>query len=221
MDMMRANRMAACVASALLCVLLTAQAAYAEDATVAIVEDTSGKIIGVEPLDLLRAGKVIALKSDEGLIISYLNSCQRENIRGGKVIIGQAQSEVAGGTVARTKLTCDPVALALSPEQANQSATLVFREPPQEKGIDFLLVTRQPIVIAPEVGEVILEQLEKKQSTRTFKVTKGVADLTVDYGPLDQGGLYRLTAGGKVVTFRVGKEATDAPLPLLKRVIRV
>ncbi|MDY0873442.1 hypothetical protein [Dongia rigui] len=205
----------------LLALLASGGVAVAQDRTVAIVEDTSGHVVGVEPLDLLRAGREIVLNADSGLIVSYLNSCQRENIRGGKVVIGEVQSDVKGGEVSRRRVPCDAAALNLTPEQANQSATLVFRDPLKEKGIDFLLKTRQPIVIAPDVTEVTLEQLETTHSSRTIKVTKGVADLTADRGLLDQGGLYRLTAGAKIITFRVGKEATDNPMPILQRAIRI
>lgn len=223
---MRAVRMTVSVAGALLWVLTAGQTAHAEDAAVAIVEDTSGKVAGVEPLDLLRAGKTITLKSDEGLIISYLNSCQRENIRGGKVIIGQAQSEVAGGSVARTKLSCDPIALALSPEQANQSAALAFRDDKTISGdpvaaeAKFRMDTRQPIVIAPDLTEVTIEDWRDKKVKWSVKVVNGIADLTADHEMLAQGGVYRLVGKGRTLIFRIGKEATDAPLPLLKRVIR-
>lgn len=195
--------------------------AIAQDKTVAIVEDTSGNIAGVEPLDLLQQGHEIELSSDSGVIISYLNSCQRENIRGGKVVIGEGQSDVQGGKVSRRSVPCDPASLNLTPEQANQAATLVFREPPLEKDINFLLLTQQPIVIASGVNEVTLEQLGEKHATRMVKVVNGVADLTVEHGLLDKGGLYQLTAGDRVVKFRVGKEATDNPIPVLQRVIRL
>ena len=208
-------------ALALMVLLSGGGTAIAQDKTVAIVEDTSGNVAGVEPLDLLRSGREIVLTAESGLIVSYLNSCQRENIRGGKIVIGEVQSEVKGGEVSRRRVPCDAAALRLTPEQANQSATLVFRKPPQEKGIDFLLNTRQPIVIAPGTAEVTLKQLEKTKSTRTVKVVKGVADLTAENGLLDQGGLYQLTAGDKVIKFRVGKEATDNPMPILQRAIRL
>jgi len=195
--------------------------ATAQDKTVAIVEDTSGNVVGVEPLDLLRTGREIVLTAESGLIVSYLNSCQRENIRGGRIVIGEVQSEVKGGEVSRRRVPCDAAALNLTPEQANQSATLIFRDPPKEKGINFLLNTRQPIVIAPGSAEVTLEQLEKTHAVRTVKVVKGIADLTAEQGLLDQGGLYQLTAGGKVIKFRVGKEATDNPMPILQRAIRI
>ena len=211
---------------AALILAVSSQMALADDGAVAIVEDTSGNVAGVEPLDLLREGKTIALAPDAGLIISYLNSCQRENIRGGKVTIGKAQSDIVGGIVARVRLACDPVALDLSPEQANQSATLVFRADETISGdpvaaqAKFVTATRQPLVIAPDLNEVTLEDLRHVGTKWSVKVVKGIADLTADREPLDQGGVYRVLGGGKALTFRVGKEATAAPLPLLKRVIR-
>jgi hypothetical protein len=201
--------------------LFGAAIAHAEDNSVAIVEDTSGAIVGVEPLDLLSAGREIELAADAGLILSYLNSCQRESIRGGKITIGHGQSEVKGGNVTRKRVPCDPAALDLTPEQANQSATLVFRRPPLEEGAEFLLDTRQPLVIAPHLKTVKLEDLRHSGKVRSVKVVRGVADLTAEFGLLDQGGLYRLSGGDKSVVFLVGKEATDAPLPILQRAIRL
>nr|WP_298685364.1 hypothetical protein [uncultured Dongia sp.] len=200
--------------------------ARADEPAVAIVEDTSGTVAGVEPLDLLRKGQQIALSAGAGLIISYLDSCQRENIRGGKVVIGRTQSDVAGGAVTRSKVSCDPVALALTPEQANQSATLVFREPDKIVGdsvaaeAKFALQTRRPIVIVPDLTEITVEDWRDKKTKWSVKVMNGIADITADRKMLDQGGVYRLVGGGKTLIFRIGKEATDAPLPLLKRVIR-
>jgi hypothetical protein len=198
-----------------------APVALAEDGAVAIVEDTSGKVAGIEALDLLPAGRRIVLGPDSGLIISYLDSCQRENIRGGKVVVGRTQSTVEGGEISRRRVACDAAALDLTPEQANQAATLVFREPPLEDGVKFRMETRQPLVIAPSLHEVTLEQIEPMPSHRVVKVVKGVADLTAGRNLLDKGALYRLSGGGKIVVFRIGKEATDAPVPVLQRAIRL
>jgi hypothetical protein len=178
-------------------------------------------VTGVEPLDLLRKGQQIALGAGAGVIISYLESCQRENIRGGKVVVGRTQSTVEGGEISRRRVACDAAALDLTPEQANQAATLVFREPPLEDGVKFRLETRQPLVIAPSLHEVTLEQIEPMPSHRVVKVVKGVADLTAGRNLLDKGALYRLSGGGKIVVFRIGKEATDAPVPVLQRAIRL
>ncbi len=196
------------------------QEASAGDAPVAIVEDTSGAVKGVAPFDLLKPGRRIELDGNTSVILSYLNSCQRENIRGGSIVIGKEQSDIDGGEVARRRIPCDAAALDLTPEQANQSAIIVFRPIPPEEGVKFLIDARLPIVIAPELDEIVLEQLEHKKSRRTVKVVNGVAELAATTAPLDKGGLYRLSGGGRSLLFRVGKEATDAPLPLLQRAIR-
>lgn len=213
--------MVVCVAGAVLGTMASTEMAWSQDGAVAIVEDTSGKVAGVEPLDLLRAGQKIALNSDQGLIISYLNSCQRESIRGGNVTIGKAQSDVTGGEIARKRVPCDPAALDLTAEQANQSATLVFRQPPIDAGVKFVTNTQRPLVIAPGLKKIIVEDVrEGRKETWSVKVIDGVADLTAGRGTLDKGGRYRLTGGAKTLVFQVGKEATDAPLFLLNRVIR-
>lgn len=218
---MRQVRITVCVVGTLLGVTAAGRIAHADEAAVAIVEETSGKVAGVEPLDLLRAGKTIALPAESGLIISYLNSCQRENIRGGKVTIGTEQSQVDGGEISRKRVACDPAALDLTPEQANQSATLVFRKPPIDEGVKFVMETQQPLVIAPGLQEITVEDMrEDHQAIWSVKVVDGVADLTDGREVLAKGGRYRLTGAGKSVVFQIGKEATEAPLPLLKRVIR-
>ncbi len=84
----------------------------------------------------------------------------------------------------------------------------------------FFMETRQPIVIAPELSEITVEDWRDKKTKWTVKLVKGVADITTEHGLLAQGGVYRLSGGGKSLVFRIGKEATDAPLPLLKRAIR-
>lgn len=220
MIVMRANQISA-LAIALLCAGAPLRVALAEDSAVAIVEDTSGKVAGVEPLDLLREGKTIDLNADGGLIVSYLNSCQRESIRGGKVTIGKTQSEVEGGEVGRQRVRCDAAALNLTPEQANQSATLVFRKPEIEEGVKFVIETRQPLVIAPDLKEILVEELRDNGQKWTVKVVKGVADITAGRNTLDLAGRYQLSGGGRSLIFRVGKEATDAKLPLLQRAIRL
>jgi hypothetical protein len=194
---------------------------------VAIVEDVTDDVTVVAPLDLLREGDSIALEPDQGVIISYLDSCQRENIRGGTIRVGSAQSEVTDGLVSRQTVPCDPVALALTPEQANQSAALAFRQPDQPVLGDavaaeakFAMATRHPIVIAPDLQEVTIEDRHDPKHQWRVKIVDGIAALTDEASPLEKGGVYRLTGGGRSLTFRIGREATDAPLPILKRIIR-
>lgn len=206
--------------------LATPAAIMAAPATpVAIVESTVGKV-AVTPFDLLREGDTLTFAADQGMIVSYLESCQRENIRGGTVVIGRTQSQVSGGTIAREGVACDPAALALTPEQANQSAALAFRDSesgdtdPVAAQAAFVLSSRYPVVLAPDLAELWIED-QRKPGTRHKLVAKnGVVQLTDGISPLPKGGVYRLEGGGRSLIFRIGREATDAPLPLLKRLIR-
>lgn len=193
---------------------------------VAIVEETTANVTTVEPMDLLREGTALALRDDQGVIISYLDTCQRESIRGGEIVIGRGRSEITGGTVARIAVNCDPAALALTPEQANESATLAFRDPtsagddPIAAQAQFVLSTRAPIVIAPDLTEVALENLRVPGAPRLVQLQDGVGELTGTDALLDKGGVYHLVGGGRSVVFRISRDATDAALPLLKRAIR-
>jgi hypothetical protein len=196
-------------------------------APVAIVEDVTDNVVAVAPLDLLRNGDAVALAPDQGIIISYLDSCQRESIRGGTVAIGRSQSTVTGGIVSRQAVACDATALALTPDQANQSAALAFRLPeppaagdPLAASAAFAMSTRHPVAIVSDLNELLVRDLRQPSESVTRQARKGVIELTDEADPLDKGGVYRLEGGGRSLIFRIGREATDAPLPLLKRIIR-
>jgi len=215
----------------LLVVLVQTALPYAAGAEpnvpVAIIEDATGAPAGVETFRLLREGDGFSLTQDQGVIVSYLLSCRRENIRGGAVVIGRRQSLVRGGTMSYQVVPCDPTALALTPAEANQSAALAFREPedpaagdPVAEEAAFILAARLPVVIAPGLDEIILEDRRNPDHRWRLDGHSGVFMLAEPAAPLEKGGVYRITGGGRSLVFRVSRDATDAPLPLLKRLIR-
>ena len=93
----------------------------------ALVEDVTSASAGVEPFGYVQPGQVIPLGVHDWLVLSYLNSCTRERIQGGTVIVGRDQSEVQSGTVERKSVPCDSGRMQLTAEIANQSAGAVFR----------------------------------------------------------------------------------------------
>jgi hypothetical protein len=93
----------------------------------ALVEDVTGGSAGVEPFGYVQPGQVIRLGASDWLVLSYLNSCTRERIQGGTVIVGRDQSEVQSGTVERNSVPCDSGRMQLTAEIASQSAGAVFR----------------------------------------------------------------------------------------------
>src|SRR5262245_10264646 len=109
-DAMRSIPALAAVGSLAFATLAWAQA------PVAVVEDVSGKVAGVEFMDYVAAGKVIKLGARDTLVLGYLKSCWRETITAGIVTIGSEQSEVQNGKVERTRVKCDGGQMNLSPE---------------------------------------------------------------------------------------------------------
>src|SRR5262249_16064417 len=118
----------------LLALLLVSTSILARSASAqspaAIVEEVRGNASGVQFMDYLTPGKVIRLEADDLLVLSYLKSCWRETIFGGTVTVGIERSEVELGKVERTKTECQAGQMQLTPQQANQSAGMVFRGKP-------------------------------------------------------------------------------------------
>ena len=71
-------------------------------------EDARGSPADAEFMDYASVGKAIRLGPSQSVVLGYLTSCWREIIAGGgTVTVGHGQSEVQGGSVTRTKVTCD------------------------------------------------------------------------------------------------------------------
>ena len=97
-------------------------------APVAVVEEVRGKVIGVEFMDYVAPGKVIKLGSKGSIVLEYMNSCWRETITGGTVVIGVEQSLVHLGEIERVELACDRDGQSTSKRQ-NEFAGSISRGP--------------------------------------------------------------------------------------------
>ena len=106
-----------------------AQVADAQ-APVAIVEEIVSKTAGIEFMDYLRLGQSIRLGESDRLVIGYFNSCWREVIIGGTVLVGKEDSEVTGGTVERRKVRCDTGKRGGTTKETAGSGAMVFRKIP-------------------------------------------------------------------------------------------
>jgi hypothetical protein len=104
-----------------------ALAGAARAAGVALIEEVSKPRPGLEAMDTLASGQMIALGAGERLVVNYLASCLRETIVGGVVSIGTEASTVVGGKVTREKVECDGGKTKLSAGQAASSGVMVFR----------------------------------------------------------------------------------------------
>ena len=95
------------IASGIVLFAASPSLAQIAQAPVAVVEEVSGKIVGVEFMDYVAPGKVIKLGSKGSIVLAYMNSCWRETIKGGTVVIGADQSLVHLSEIERVRVPCD------------------------------------------------------------------------------------------------------------------
>jgi hypothetical protein len=188
---------------------------------VAVVEKV-GENSKLAPFELLLEGQQIQLADAEELSISYFESCAREKIVGGSVIVGRTGSTVNGGVVETQTYKCVISALTLTPsEQA--SAAFVLRGPktgdPIADQAKFVIPSMLPLILAVDAHSVELVDLKDETRHWTVPTKGGIADLAAVAGPLKENGVYRASAGDRSVVFHISNVASDAEFPLLKRLL--
>jgi hypothetical protein len=202
------------------CMAISAPAGAAGQ-PVAVVE-SGGESSKLAPFELLTEGQRIALSGDEELVISYFESCSRESITGGSVIVGRTASTLNGGTVEAHTYKCVISTLNLSPDEQS-SAAFVLRGPPTGDPIadlaKFVSPTELPLILAVGADSVELVDLRDASRHWTVPTKGGIADLAAVSGPLKDRGVYRVTAGERSVVFRIANTASNAEFPLLKRLL--
>ncbi len=218
------NRAAAAVA-----VLLVSTAAAL--AQVALVEDVNSKSAGVEFMDYVPMGKEIRLGARDTLVLSYLKSCWREKITGGIVTVGTEQSDVQNGKVERSKANCDGGKMMLALQQAGQSAGMVVRDlKPRPQTVSEPQVTLyglSPVIEIKGGGTLLIERID--QPGERFNVVAGGPQLVrgafYDFAragkALAPGGIYRVSAGGRQIVFRIDPQAQPGPSPVVGRLLRL
>ena len=215
---------AGCISAAMAAALFFVSAAGSHAAPAAIVEDSAPAVSGLGFMDYLDSGRVITLKPDDWLVLGYLASCIREEIRGGTITVGATESSVAGGKVNRTVIPCGGAA-QLSQAQAGKSGAIVLRKAPGKKGAAELpepaitVLARSPILRASAAGAIKLQRLDQPGEPVVLPVNARSADLLSLGIQLAPGGLYRASAGQTSTVFRVAPTATEAGGPVLSRLV--
>lgn len=197
----------------------------------AIVEDVGPKVVDVAMMDYLEAGRVLWLAPDDWIVISYLRSCLREKITGGKVTVGDDRSIVVGGAVQRDTVDCDAGKPALTDGQGEQAAGFL------ERGADntgsrirltpksqLTLYGASPIVMARGVGSVTIERLGGDREREELPMARGRGgagyyDFAQAGRALVPGAVYRATAAKTQVVFRIHPGAKPGTGPLAGRLI--
>lgn len=197
--------------------------AMAGGAPVAIVEEVSTGVTQVEPMDLLSEGDRIELKADQTVIIGYFSTCMREVVHGGKIVVGKAGSDVDGGEAVAKKMKCAAGTMDLTPAQLAQSAALAYRDPNSNDPLQpqTTVDSTQPVIIAPDLKEVVLEDLRRNEKRTLQLDADGIGDFAALGITLRPGGVYLVSGGKRALVFKVDGAAVAAPLPILIRLIRL
>lgn len=197
----------------------------------AIVEDVQGKVDGIAFMDYVAAGKIIKLGPKASITLSYLQSCQRETISEGVVLVGAEQSTVQLGEVKREKVPCDTNAAKLSEREANQSAATTFRTMRSDaKGAPAKLPTLYgvaPLVQAKSGSTLVIERTDGKEPAISIPLRNDsmIGGKFYDFAKagksLTRGGSYLAILGAKRYAFQVDASATSSSTPIVSRLLRL
>lgn len=215
-------------------VLCSVPAAAANE-PVAMVEDVKSKSAGVQFMEYLTQGKVIALAPKDVLVVDYFHSCVRETITGGTVTVGAERSDVIGGDVSSETVQCDGGQLRLTAQQASQSGVVVYRavpkpgEPPTDaNAVQRTLYGLSPLIdLKAKGGKLVVERLDK--AGERIELNLAATDLLhgtlYDFArhgrKLTAGGVYRASANGRSVVFKIDPSAQPGEGDLAGRLLQL
>lgn len=209
-------------AAALAALVGLSEAALAQQPT-AIVEEIRSQTANVEVFDYLRPGQVVDLGEADLLVLGYLESCLRETIVGGQVVVGQTESAVQSGSVDRKRVECDGGRSRLSAEQASKSGVIVFRSPDgdADQSPPIRIFSASPIfTFTDAVGELVIRRLDPPGESLVLEVRGRTLDLSELGKRLVPGALYEAQAGEKIQTFEVDLSESPIGEALIGRLIR-
>jgi hypothetical protein len=106
--------------------MVVASPAVADPLEVALLERVSSSSLNTDSMEYVRTGQIIKLRRQQTIVLTYMDSCVREIITGGTVIIGIDRSEVQSGDVESMRVPCGVGKLVLTGAQ-NAIAGRTFR----------------------------------------------------------------------------------------------
>lgn len=185
--------------------LLATSTAHSEPS--ALVEDITSDRDDVQIFDYLEPGQVIELGSSETITIGYLLSCVQETITGGKVTIGEDESNVVGGSRETEDVDCDggPVVAQVGAEQEAGAAT--FRNVDDAEAQRLLFGTSPLVRLSAPASELIVQRVDQDEDVRKVSANGLVVDMEKAGVQLTPGGMYRLKAGDREIVFKISRLA--------------
>lgn len=206
--------------------------AAANEAPVAMVEDLGPDAPpGVEIFTMLREGERLELGEAGSLTLGYLQSCVREKIVGGTVIVGREQSRIVDGKlVEREVVACGGGRMLLTRQQLQASGAVALRVPAAGGEPDLEVNSRYPLFLLRETPTLALIRLGGPRERHELAAEcrsdgRCLVDLVAAEVALAAGGLYRMRVGTRLLLLQVAAEPVDGengrPATLLERSVIV
>ncbi len=200
----------------------------------AIVEEVVGNPSGVEFMDYVEPGRVIRLGPGDSIVLSYLNSCLREAIRGGAVKVGVDQSESVSpsAVIERTKVDCEAGKMLRAVGQNSDVASLVVRGEARPKlratpAPEFTLYGSSPMIELRGGGRLVIARLDKSGeyialTIEPKQLVRGAFfDFARDGESLTAGGVYGARWNRRLTVFKVDPDAKPGQTPIVGRLLRL
>mgnify|MGYP000238063320 CR=1 FL=1 len=167
---------------------------------------------------------LIELGTEGTLILGYLSSCVREQISGGKVTVGENESQISDGQVQRDQSQCDGGRLSLAANEAVQSGAMAMRDIDPDAGSSLTVHDTSPLLLLPKAGRVVIKRIDQpgeryKIKVETAEVGRTQLDLAQYEISLTPGAEYMLSSGGRAMIFQVADDASHDDSAILGRLI--
>lgn len=183
----------------------------------ALVEE-AGPGSGLSQFQFLSQGSRVDLGADIRLVLGYTASCVREEITGGVVEIGAADSQVTDGVVRRTQLDCGS-RVQLSAAERQESGSSAWRTGTPAHPL--LLKDRAPLLLLPsEPADVMIQRTDLPGKPVRLSQPGRQADLAALGIELAPGGIYDIQAGGILRTIEIDFDAETSGGPAVTRFVR-
>ena len=98
--------------------MVVASPAATDPVGIVLLERVSSSSFKTESIEYVRMGQTIRLRLHQTIVLTYMESCVRETITGGTVIIGIDRSEVQSGDVERIRVQCEAGKMILTGAQS-------------------------------------------------------------------------------------------------------
>ena len=217
---MKSKKLKLAIISWLLSTLFFVCGASHADELVAIVEDCSPSLSGVDVFEYLSPGTIFKLADNEWILLGYFRSCNQETINGGTILVGENKSTVIDGSVNRRKVQCDSENLQLTTDQLDRAGVTVMRKGEGQIEVSMIIHSTSPLFhVTTSAATLEVASLDQPGKPLIFDVEKHRVDFAKHGVTLRGGGLYSAKTVDREVVFRIDKFSRPGSSALLSRLI--